>query len=859
MHNSNLFTWLIVVLSRQRFSNEDTLFVTPSGAQRPSVTSGPTPTKSPLSMSSTAAGVPASGDIPRSWTINNYDPRRNRISIVENNDRHDLFFSSPSPPMPAMQMHASPSTPASFVTPLPKKSESPPSRSKNVLHPSTTEAMIERLRRDYKKRREFIQKQESAIRRSSDFLGPTVVPKSTPTPTTTTISSQYSKRPSIRFEAVASAEDRQFVVSPNSNYQIVHQQPAVETTTPYSTTSSSYLPPITTESHAYKEVHYVEKPSTTTYAPPTTTAYTAPTTTPSLYHPPPPTSLTPPLAKVYAVRPTVPATSTTLITTQGALLLPKNPKVPTFVTPITTPLENSLYGSGPVPAPAIIVVQAATQNEAEKDMKVKNMSTEEAPITTTPMSTTTTTSEETRIVFPETTELASLTKYDDEMEITERITGNSGQVTFNDTQFDRASGMQQSINLKINVIVENDSDDSKETSEDYELLDSVPKASTSPTIPLQNGNYIKLAPLSYTSSSSFRSKAPPPATLNDYMYDSELGLEDFYYYDDSYELDEDGYQEVTTRPVKPKQKKEVEITDKELFELYDDLSEILEDMEASLARTTTTSKPKWQEPSVSRDDAEKQNIYEFIRSKPLKTKPKKSRQTYDVIQFKSTPRPLQNSRKRRRRKKNYLKMEYYPMASIKTYGRNPTIATTTEAPYHQQRSYYNLTEDLIPDLRGVSQPSDWNVRDFTQWENVFFPRLGVMPARITPELDEPAKPEKQRKAVTFDKLLKTSPNHREINKFSRLIRHDKNFAHRSDDDYYYDDEYREEPWPQYSHYTRMPRDSFFRDDERENYPLPSFDISFDEWLAEAGVTSSFSNFRNQKPFWDNPEGLVLHR
>ena len=158
---------------------------------------------------------------------------------------------------------------------------------------------------------------------------------------------------------------------------------------PYSTTiSSSYLPPITTESHAYKEVHYVEKSPVTSTT--TATSYQKPST---LIHPP--TSLTPPFAKgqVYAVRPTVPSSSTTLITTQGALLLPKNPKVPTFVTPIhssasTFPLENSY--------PAIIVVQQGTQ-EAEKDMgqeekkmTITSSTTEAAPpLTTTPMSITT--------------------------------------------------------------------------------------------------------------------------------------------------------------------------------------------------------------------------------------------------------------------------------------------------------------------------------------------------------------------------------------------------------------------------------------------------------------------------------------
>ena len=490
----------------------------------------------------------------------------------------------------------------------------------------------------------------------------------------------------------------------------------------------------------------------------------------------------------------------------------------------------------------------------------------------------------------DTTLLANLVTNYDEMEITERI-HNNGQVIFNDTQIDPKRGVQQSINLKINVIVENSDSTEENSDDDAEYFDSVPKAtSTSPSIPQKKANYIKklLPPLSYTSSSSFRSEAPaapvaapPPATANDYMYDSELDMLDDYYY---YETDDND---------QPKRslEKEVEITDKELFELYDDLSEILEDMEASLA-TKSQAKPKWppkqQKPSV-RD--EKQNIYEFIRSKPLKMKPKRynaqpaelalvdqvdqlthqvdnvtadqlmtypyssMRDPDELIkpiiqspQVKAKPKPFKfdprKRKKRRRRKKNFLKM-----GSVKSYGHlsHPTPAS----------SYYNLTGDLIPDLREVSKPSDWNVRDFTPWQEIFFPRLGVMP--ITPELTTEARPEKHRKPeVTFDKLLKTNPN-RGLNKFSRLIRHDRAFAQRRSrsDDYPVE----EEPWTQYSHYTRVPRDDSFFKTEPENYyhPLPSFDISFDEWLAEAGVSSSkLRHFRNQKPFWNNPEG-VLHR
>ena len=906
----------IVVLSRQRFiPHHETLFVTPSSASGKKwsrITTTPAAivpmelTNSPASISST--GVPASGNIPRSWTINSYDPRRNRISSRQDNDHHTLFFTTPpeTKPRPA------------FVTPLPKKSSTTSTLATESKsgHPPTSEALIAQLRRDYKKRRTLIEKQ-SAVRRS-DFSGPTVIPKSTSTTT------EYTKGPSIRFEVVPEAQDRQYVV----------------TTTPYTT---SYLPPITTESHAYKEVHYVENDpgySTTTAAPSTSLYSSPPTTATPLLHPPPPTSLTPPFqsqpATVYTVRPTEPTSSTSLITTQGALLLPKQ-KVPTFVTPIHSPLglRHALQGKA---APAIIIVQQPQQpvtvQKSEEKLGQEAKTTEPPrPITTTPMSTTSTTTtttttvtpsssiEDSSIVFPQPqTTLGSLTKYD-EIEITESIGRNGGEVVFNDTQIDR--GVQQSINLKINVIVENDS---KEESEDY--VDSIPKASTSPSIPFKNG-VVKLAPLTYTSSNSFRSKEPAAATPNDYMYDSELDLEYYMYYDDEV-YDDENVPEVWTEPQGPplhtdsqnnagggsarpsngngsgssqksgefkiktkaalQQKqnlRKVELTDSELFELYDDLSEILEDMEASLAKP----KPKLHSrPTVGGNsngivrDEKKQNIYEFIRSKPLKM-PKKMTKTKHLPMLEVTRSPWTSpeasfevnsashdparpstsngsgsfgehapiktkpnfkGRHRKRRRKNYLRMEY-PLASVKTYGSYPK---TTMAP----KSYYNLSsEDLIPDLRGVSKPSNWNVRDFTQWENIFYPRLGVIPStKITPELDparprrpQGSRPEKQRK-VTFDTLLKTNP--RQISKFSRLIQPDKRDRRRRIDDYDYfngpQDDYEvveadehDEPWTQYSTYTRMPRDSFYREESALS-PMPRFQITFDEWLAEAGVTSS---------------------
>ena len=256
----------IVVLSRQRFSPPSgdlaTLFVTPSGPPKsssssstllentpPRPRSSPDTPSSPSLISSTASGVPASGDIPKSWTINNYDPRRNRISIVKDND-HQLFLTgsppsrSPAASSPPMMEASSAISRPTFVTPLPAFQPSTAMAELRPKVPSTaTEAMISRLRKDYKKRRQLMEK--SASLRRSDFGGPTVVPKSTPSSTSTTMTSstlasstsEYTKGPSIRFEMAenspAVAEDRYLVISPSSDYPVVDHQAAESTTTPY--------------------------------------------------------------------------------------------------------------------------------------------------------------------------------------------------------------------------------------------------------------------------------------------------------------------------------------------------------------------------------------------------------------------------------------------------------------------------------------------------------------------------------------------------------------------------------------------------------------------------------------------------
>ena len=195
----------IVVLSRQRFSPPSIFVTPPGGAPKPPSSSSSTTTPRPRSSQAlidhtkspppliSSTGVPASGDIPKSWTINNYDPRRNRISIVKDND-HQLFLTgsppsrSPAASSPPMMEASSAISRPTFVTPLPAFQPSTAMAELRPKVPSTaTEAMISRLRKDYKKRRQLMEK--SASLRRSDFGGPTVVPKSTPSSTSTTMTS----------------------------------------------------------------------------------------------------------------------------------------------------------------------------------------------------------------------------------------------------------------------------------------------------------------------------------------------------------------------------------------------------------------------------------------------------------------------------------------------------------------------------------------------------------------------------------------------------------------------------------------------------------------------------------------------
>ena len=86
------------------------------------------------------------------------------------------------------------------------------------------------------------------------------------------------------------------------------------------------------------------------------------------------------------------------------------------------------------------------------------------------------------------------------------------------------------------------------------------------------------SPLIYTSSASFRQsgavpekgRGPSQATSDDYLYDSELSHEDYYY-------DIEEFPEVVTEtdPMSDKVE-EFDLTDMELFDLYDDIIQEIE-------------------------------------------------------------------------------------------------------------------------------------------------------------------------------------------------------------------------------------------------------------------------------------------
>lgn len=769
--------------------------------------------------------------------------------------------------------------PRTFVTP---KTEA------NRMHqPATTsEAIIERLRKDYKKRQEFIEKMQS----HRDILvtpAPNVISRGSDTTTaasTTATSSYippkemetdqpYTKGPSIRFMEQTDqpqAEDRSYYVTPKPSHQ--YQNSIVPgATTAYQEISTN--PPI-----VLGETHFqlVESYPTTSTTPKPTTSYLTPTppkakkayaTTTTTVKPfnaiiplststttyPPltskvfayqlPTSLTPPIigGDDYIDDP-VATTQTSLVTTTGAIILPKNN------------LGYEQYSPAGYVAPTVILLQPqpSIQRNNAPDNVTPPPPQQDEDITVNA----TTTDPGQRLTY-NTTKEPVIKMIEDE--ITERLQG-SGEVnvSLNDTHLAQKGGeVQQSINLKINVYVENDSNEGQDNS--YEPLDSLPKASTVPSIQseqwkeppmmaepdvsamlqalmLDEEEDTKAAPLTYTSSNSFRKQKkknhqmPSPATPDDYLYDSELTIDDdFYYY-------EDDFPEVQLTRTQ-KNVKEVDLTDLELFELYDDLSDIIVEVEAALdkkipERYTTTTTPR---PSLA-----PQRIYNYIASKPLKKRPPPPTRPSIVPPFSSEellepidqrkrptrPPPMKKKRRPRRRRPANILVDNSLSPRGYNYEKKPD-------------DFYKLTKDLIPDLQDVAKPLNWNVRDFSQWEKLL----------SSPPLPRAPKERKVEGDVTFDKLLQRDP--RKLRpKFSRLIGHDA-YRRRSYDDFYDNDAYKLS--------KRIGRLIDTSSHETAFHPLPTFDISFEDWLSESGVMPGRRTSYDGGFFHHRPESYFYRR
>ena len=365
-----------------------------------------------------------------------------------------------------------------------------------------------------------------------------------------------------------------------------------------------------------------------------------------------------------------------------------------------------------------------------------------------------------------------------------------------------------------------------------EIMDSMPKASTSPSTPLiypteeppwkdkakdiidttddvipslmslmqQDHDYedAKPASLTYTSSSSFRNgerlrggnkerlrgnkerlrdkhketprdltERPSPATADDYLYDSELIHEDYYYYDDEIpelivedvevkdfrngerlrdQLNE-GPRDLTEKPISATAEQDY-LTDLELYDLYDDLAEVLEEMESVLP-DVQPRQPR-QNKQTQMSDFQGQNVYDYITSKRLKS-------PYNIVTTRKPRAPNPTRRPRPKRPSRpppvekliqststyvepYSNQELHkPVDPVKhnvvTSKRSyPTpssdLGGLKRKPYYQWKqqnpSFYNLTKDLIPDLKDVSKPLNWNVRDFSGWHKMFEERPGVI-------------------------------------------------------------------------------------------------------------------------------------
>ena len=824
----------IVVLSRDRFIHRPQqnnaaglVFVTPRSVQ-PTIamtTAMPTTTKASATVSS---GVPASGDVPKSWSLTNYDPRRKVKG-------HEYVKKTPTTTAKPRVSYVTPPVPATVS-------------SRRVGQPPTSEAVIEQLRRQYGKRREHVDRLQTRlfktpIKPAPQTFSRSVVNRKKHRPIDEVLpmaaseddsNDPFTKGPSLRFDEEFKqdpAEDRsshQYKVVHLPGSSLVHQ----ETTSPYTTplvmtdTSSSYLPPtpapiaeystpapvadtygapeaIVTHSYGppkanpsylpptkptYGATHSTTvRPSYSTILPLGSSTTTYPPVTSVLIYPSlPPTSLVPPVpgSQVYSVKdlfkPTMATTQASVVTTTGAILIPKG-GLPNG--PVTASYSDI--------SPAIIILQPQTPSTS---------TTTSSSTTTTAVTTTTIPAD--IIIFPEDSELiddglGQLTEREPAMtstyrpssssppppktmvinkEFTETIVGSGDvNIAFNDTQVTRpGESIQQSINFNINVIVEKEKEEGE--------VDSLPRASTrpsllpykiwqeppSPTSPPAkkvsqaltiNGDEDTLSsPLAYTFSSSFRHSKNPvsnlksvvssPATQDDYLYDSELSHEDYYYdieefpevitetgggtqsdqlveevdltdielFDlyDELQLQEqvepehtvftggvaaaDGLKVTAKRsysrprerkPIRAKSQysyetqndaaadalspaKDIDLTEIELFELYDDLSDIITEVEAAMQKkvpkvttfsTTTTPKPA----------LAPQKIYDYIASKPWKKKkswPNSQPQEQPHRQELPTRQPDFSRRPNFTRKPIYA-----PVSTLQPIYRQPTIPT----------------------------------------------------------------------------------------------------------------------------------------------------------------------------------------
>ncbi len=198
-------------------------------------------------------------------------------------------------------------------------------------------------------------------------------------------------------------------------------------------------------------------------------------------------------------------------------------------------------------------------------------------------------------------------------------------------------------------------------------------------------------------------------------------------------------------------------------------------------------------------------------------------------------------------------------------------------------SFYNFNGDLISDLDSVVKPTGWNVRDFSHWEKMFVPRRGQIEAAAPPPLPRRRMPKSRPRPppptpVTFDRLLEVKKDDRLA--FDRLISQVDRFDHgdiyellptlesrrgyhREDDRSSVQQNSITQPQP------RQPRDfiearitteaSSFGTSGEEEGPLPTFDVSFEDWLAESGVSTTpsspgkFSSIpRRKRKSWISP-------